>query len=276
MNYKLFVILLLLSSCSIQKRHFNKGYDIQWKGTYASSSNAYSEDEPVVSEPCDTIINKDGSVVLAIIERIDSKKIYISPCENSASTLNEIDRSKVSIIHYSNGALFENKTPEQLQKEREENLQKYREDKDAHEKEMIQKEQQRLATENAALKAQNDSLKANNQQLREETGIHPNGSEKESKETVREPLMSTFFIVGFAIAGLTILLSIVDPFYGGLSLIALAILFITDVVSPFIVVASLIRKNRNKGTYKGRPVLLELLFALVSFGALLVWIYFQF
>ncbi len=270
------MLLLFFCSCSIQKRHFNKGYDVQWKGTYASSSNAYSEDEPVISEPCDTIKNKDGSVVLASVERIDSKKIYISPCENSVSTLNEIDRSKVSIIHYSNGALFENKTPEQLQKEREENLQKYREDKDAYEKEMIQKEQQRLAAEKDTFNSKNSELKDDVEQQSNDVSFKKQSDEKDADEVTAEPLMRGFFIFGFALAGLTMLLSIVDPFYGALSLVGLVALFVTDVVSPFIVLASLIKKHRNKGKYKGRPVLLELLFALVSFGALLVWIYFQF
>jgi hypothetical protein len=88
--------------------------------------------------------------------------------------------------------------------------------------------------------------------------------------------MRGFFITGFAIAGLTLLLTLIDPFYGALSLIGLAVLFVTDVVSPFIVLASLIKKHRNKGKYKGRPVLLELLFALVSFGTLLLWIFLHF
>ena len=269
-------ILLVLSSCSIQKRHFNKGYDIQWKSSYASSSNAYSEAEPVIAEPCDTIKNKDGSVVLAIVERIDSKKIYVSPCENSTSTQHEIDRSTVSTIHYANGALFENKTPEQLQKEREENLEKYRTDQEAYEKELIQKEQQRLASENEALKVKNSELKDENKQHSNELSFKEESDGNAPNDFKTEPLMRGFFIFGFALAGLTILLSIVDPFYGALSLVGLVALFVTDVVSPFIVLASLIKKHRNKGKYKGRPVLLELLFALVSFGALLVWIYFQF
>ena len=264
-------ILLVLSSCSIQKRHFNKGYDIQWKSSYASSSNAYSEAEPVIAEPCDTIKNKDGSVVLAIVERIDSKKIYVSPCENSTSTQHEIDRSTVSTIHYANGALFENKTPEQLQKEREENLEKYRTDQEAYEKELIQKEQQRLASENEALKAKNNERENENKQLKNDVSINRDYEENVSNEVVVEPLMRGFFITGFAIAGLTLLLTLIDP-SGAVSLIGLAVLFVTDVVSPFIVLASLIKKHRDKGKYKGRPILLELLFALVSFGALLMWI----
>ena len=283
----LFLLLVLISSCSIQKRHFNKGYDVHWKGYYASNSNDYSEAASEEPEPCDTIQNKDGSLTLAIVERIDSKKIYVTPCDNSTYRENSIDRAVVSTIHYANGALFENKTPEQLQKEREENLEKYRQDQYAIEKELLEKEKakelerdrqefenQRLQAENAALQRQNDSLK----RVQSELKNVPNDDSlnNEVAEKIPEPLMRNFFTVGFSIAALTLLLSLVDPFYGALSLISLLVLFIADLVSPFIVLVSLIRKKRDKNKYSGRPVLLELLFAAVSFGTLLVWVVFQF
>lgn len=225
----LVLLVLIVSSCTIQKRHFTKGYAVEWKKDFASANDdaINLNNEPI--EPCDTIHKKDDSIVLAAVQRIDSKKIYVVPCEGSSFTSDNLNRLEVKTINYANGALFENKTAEELQKEREANLEKYRTDKEDYE-------------------------------------------ENVSNEVVLEPLMRGFFITGFAIAGITLLLTLIDPFYGALSLIGLAVLFVTDVVSPFIVLASLIKKHRNKGKYKGRPVLLELLFALVSFGVLLLWL----
>lgn len=280
MNRYFFLFILLTASYTVQKRHFTKGYDIQWKSSYASNSNDLSALETEISNPCDTIINKDGSVILASVERMDSKKIYVAPCENRGFSNTEIDRTSISTIHYANGALFENKTPEQLQKEREENLQKYRENQKEREAELLRIQQERLVVENQKLKAEVDSLKkeksqGNTSSIDREENINELNDDRIT-EPVFEPLMRTFFIIGFAIAGLTILLTLVDPFYGAISLIGLVALFVTDVVSPFIVLASLIKKRRNKGKFKGRPVLLELLFALVSFGTLLLWIFLQF
>ena len=269
----LVLLVLIVSSCTIQKRHFTKGYAIEWKKDYASNSNDYSEAASEDPEPCDTIQNKDGSIVLAAVQRIDSKKIYVVPCEGSSFTSDNINRLEVKTINYANGAIFENKTAEELQKEREANLEKYREDQAYLKKELKEKENLQ--------KVQNDSISNNSKENISEEKKPSNeisvlDSNEESNEIETEPLMRGFFITGFAIAGLTLLLTLIDPFYGALSLIGLAVLFVTDVVSPFIVLASLIKKHRNKGKYIGRPVLLELLFALVSFGTLLLWIFLHF
>ena len=267
----LVLLVLIISSCTIQKRHFTKGYAVEWKKDYASANDdaINLNNEPI--EPCDTIHKKDDSIVLAAVQRIDSKKIYVVPCEGSSYTSDNLNRSEVKTINYANGAIFENKTPEELQKEREENLEKYRTGKEAYEKELVMKEQQRLEAENEALKAKNNELENENKQLKNDVSINQDYEENVSNEVVVEPLMRGFFITGFAIAGLTLLLTLIDP-SGAVSSIGLAVLFVTDVVSPFIVLASLIKKHRDKGKYKGRPILLELLFALVSFGALLIWI----
>ncbi len=265
----LVLLVLIVSSCTIQKRHFTKGYAVEWKKDFASANDdaINLNNEPI--EPCDTIHKKDDSIVLAAVQRIDSKKIYVVPCEGSSFTSDNLNRSEVKTINYANGALFENKTPEELQKEREANLEKYREDQAYLKKELKEKENLQ--------KVQDDSISNNSKENISEEKKRSNEisvleSNKESNEIETEPLMRGFFITGFAIAGITLLLTLIDPFYGALSLIGLAVLFVTDVVSPFIVLASLIKKHRDKGKYKGRPVLLELLFALVSFGALLIWI----
>jgi hypothetical protein len=269
----LFLLLVILSSCSIQKRHFNKGYDVHWKGYYASNSNDYSEATSEDPEPCDTIQNKDGSLTLAIVERIDSKKIYVTPCDNSTFRENSIDRAVVHTIRYANGALFENKTPEQLQKDREENLEKYRLEQPEREKEL---EIQRIAAENEKLRRQNDSLQRVNSELKNNTDNY-NTEEELINESDRKylPLMKVFFIIGFVIAGLTLILTAAN-LASDIAMGFLGVLFITDIVSIFITIASLVKMNRNKGKYKGRPVLLELLFALISFGALFLWIFMNF
>jgi hypothetical protein len=272
----LVLLVLIVSSCTIQKRHFTKGYDVHWKGYYASNSNDYSEATSEDPEPCDTIQNKDGSLTLAIVERIDSKKIYVTPCDNSTFRENSIDRAVVHTIRYANGALFENKTPEQLQKDREENLEKYRLEQPEREKEL---EIQRIAAENEKLRRQNDSLQRVNSELKNNTDNY-NTEEELINESDRKylPLMKVFFIIGFVIAGLTLILTAAD-LASDIAIGFLGVLFITDIVSIFITIASLVKMNRNKGKYKGKPLLpllLEFLFGVVSLLAALYWIFMAF
>jgi hypothetical protein len=257
-------ILLILSSCSIQKRHFTKGYDIQWKGTYAYNSSDLLEFETVISEPCDTIKNKDGSIILAAVERIDSKKIYVTPCENSGLTKNEFEKSNVVSIHYANGALFENKTPEQQQKEREENLRKYRENQEAREAELIKLQQDRLTKENEALKKQIDSLQKNPSKPQENYSIQDNSEvlDENAPEPIVEPVMKAFFTIAYIIAGLSFALIALEI----IVLPLLALLFV-DVLSPFFTLYSWLKIKRFPEKFKGKPVLRELLLFFLSLGA---------
>jgi hypothetical protein len=264
MTKRLLVLLILISSCSIQKRHFTKGYDIQWKGTYANNSSELLEFETVISEPCDTIKNKDGSVIMAIVERIDSKKIYVTPCENSAFNKNEVEKSNVVSIHYANGALFENKTPEQLQKEREENLQKYRENQEAREAELIKLQQDRLIKENEALKKQIDSLQKNPSNPKENYSIQDNSEifDENAPEPIIEPVMKVFFTIAYIIAGLAFALIALEI----IVLPLLALLFV-DVLSPFFTLYSWLKIKHFPEKFKGKPVLRELLLFFLSLGA---------
>lgn len=272
----LVLLVLIVSSCTIQKRHFTKGYAIEWKKDYASNSNDYSEAASEDPEPCDTIQNKDGSIVLAAVQRIDSKKIYIAPCENSGVSSDNLDRWTVNFIHYANGAIFENKAPEQLQKEREENLEKYRLEQPEREKEL---EIKRIAAENEKLQRQNDSLQRVNSELKNNTDNY-NTEEELINESDRKylPLMKVFFIIGFVIAGLTLILTAAN-LASDIAIGFLGVLFITDIVSIFITIASLVKMNRNKGKYKGKPLLpllLEFVFGVVSLLAALYWIFMAF
>jgi hypothetical protein len=272
----LVLLVLIVSSCTIQKRHFTKGYAIEWKKDYASNSNDYSEAASEGPEPCDTIQNKDGSIVLAAVQRIDSKKIYVVPCEGSSFTSDNINRLEVKTINYANGAIFENKTAEELQKEREENLEKYRLEQPEREKEL---EIKRIAAENEKLQRQNDSLQRVNSELKNNTDNY-NTEEELINESDRKylPLMKVFFIIGFVIAGLTLILTAAD-LASDIAIGFLGVLFITDIVSIFITIASLVKMNRNKGKYKGKPLLpllLEFLFGVVSLLAALYWIFMAF
>jgi hypothetical protein len=92
------------------------------------------------------------------------------------------------------------------------------------------------------------------------------------------PLMKVFFIIGFVIAGLTLILTAAD-LASDIAIGFLGVLFITDIVSIFITIASLVKMNRNKGKYKGKPLLpllLEFLFGVVSLLAALYWIFMAF
>jgi hypothetical protein len=272
----LFILLVILSSCSIQKRHFNKGYDVHWKGYYASNSNDYSEAVSEDPEPCDTIQNKDGSLTLAIVERIDSKKIYVTPCENSSFRENSIERAVVHTIRYANGAVFENKTPEQLQKEREENLEKYRLEQPEREKEL---EIQRIAAENEKLRRHNDSLQRVNSELKNNTDNYSKEEERINESDRKYlPLMKVFFIIGFVIAGLTLILTAAN-LSSDIALGFLGALFITDIVSLFVTLSCLVKLNNNRGKYKGHrllPLLLEFIFGVVSIIAALYWVFMVF
>lgn len=258
MARKLLIIFLLLSSgCSVQKRHFTKGYDVQWKGTYASSSNAYTEAEPLISEPCDTIKKKDGSVVLAIVERIDSKKIYITPCENSDNSNNEVDRTNVSSIHYANGALFENKTPEQLQKERETNLEKYRQ-------ELAQREQLEKTAEK--------SSKTLNNIPDESTDPLGNPNKKEPNKVKSDPTLLIFYLSAFGLVFLTLLMAAFGTFKFIASGIILLLVIALFVSSLMVAINYLTSRHRNRVRRKWRLIFLELLFGILSFVDIFQWV----
>lgn len=268
----LVLLVLIISSCTIQKRHFTKGYAVEWKKDFASANDdaINLNNEPI--EPCDTIHKKDDSIVLAAVQRVDSKKIYVVPCEGSSFTSDNLNRSEVKTINYANGALFENKTAEELQKEREENLEKYRTDKEAYEKELVVKEQQRLEAENSIRNTQNDSL----QNVKAENQKNETPNDKDSRELL--PLMKIFFIIGFAIAGITLILTALN-LSSDIAIGSLGVLFITDIVSLFVTVSSLIKMKRYKGKYRGHPLLpllLEFLFGVISILAALYWIFMNF
>jgi hypothetical protein len=138
---------------------------------------------------------------------------------------------------------------------------------------------QRIAAENEKLRRQNDSLQRVNSELKNNTDNY-NTEEELINESDRKylPLMKVFFIIGFVIAGLTLIFTAAD-LASGIAIGFLGVLFITDIVSIFITIASLVKMNRNKGKYKGKPLLpllLEFLFGVVSLLAALYWIFMAF
>ncbi len=99
----------------------------------------------------------------------------------------------------------------------------------------------------------------------------------ENDEKIPDKLFRIFFTIGFILALLIIILTLLGESIG-ISLIMLLVLFFVDVASLFIVLALLIKRLKNKGKYieKGWLVLLtELIFGGLSFSALVLWLYYN-
>jgi hypothetical protein len=256
---KLFLIisLMLLASCSIQKRHYNKGYDVHWKGYYASNSNDYSEATSEDPEPCDTIQNKDGSLTLAIVERIDSKKIYVTPCENSSFKENSIDRAVVHTIRYANGAVFENKTPEQLQKERQQHLEEYR------------SYQEKIVLEDTIRTPQKpQSSKESATQIVKEKENQKPSNDSSYRNNI---FLSVFILIAFSLLLITLLMG-ANTYFGFFGCLFM-LLFLFGLVATYITISTnAIIKRQNHGRTKLKLILSEILFCLMAFWDILLWI----
>lgn len=120
----------------------------------------------------------------------------------------------------------------------------------------------------------NDTKPINN--TSEEHGISK--ATEESEEKIPDMLFRIFFIIGFSIAILTIILTLLE-LAGDAALVFLLVLFLLDVTSLFIVLAFLIRRVKNKNLYKEPSylvVLTELVFGIISAFALILWIEYAF
>jgi hypothetical protein len=144
-SYLFFISLLLviIVSCSIQKRNYREGYHIEWKNKNHSdlSLRKYTSDKhraessslamryflpeilaqsptlssdkkntnPVTSEKtiavdnCDTIIFKNGRKVIAKVLEINPTEIKYKSCNNPDPTVNTIDKNEIRYIIYANG-----------------------------------------------------------------------------------------------------------------------------------------------------------------------------
>lgn len=140
----LFSLLLLIASCSIEKRHYRKGYHIEWSHWAgesavdgrldASSPDAVvlekSENEtdlpiqleydadlndsiisPSNSLKCDTLYNvKDEKFIIKAL-RIDSLKLSYFNCDNPTGDTLSIKLKRVDKIVYANGTIDYYKYP---------------------------------------------------------------------------------------------------------------------------------------------------------------------
>jgi cation transport ATPase len=253
----LVLLVLIISSCTIQKRHFTKGYAIEWKKDYASNSNDYSEAASEDPEPCDTIQNKDGSIVLSAVQRIDSKKIYLTPCENSSFKENSIDRADVRTIHYANGAVFENKTPEQLQKERQQHLEEYRSN------------QKKIVPEDIIPTPQKpQSSKESATQIVKEKENHKPSNDSSNRNNI---FLSVFILIAFSLLLITLLMG-ANTYFGFFGCLFM-LLFLFGLVATFITISTnAIIKRQNHGRTKFKLLLIEILFCLIAFWDIMLWI----
>lgn len=101
---------------------------------------------------------------------------------------------------------------------------------------------------------------------------------EEKSEKIPDMLFRVFFIIGFSIAIITIILTLLN-LASDAALAFLLILFLVDVTSLFIVLALLIKRTKKDNIYKEPGYLVvftEILFGLISLTALILWIEYAF
>jgi hypothetical protein len=144
-SYLFFISLLLIIvvSCSIQKRNYRQGYHVEWKNknppdlSLSKYTSVKHHTEPtslamqlslkenlaqsatsslqkeitkrvvikqnIVVDNCDTIIFKSGRKVIAKVLEINPSEIKYKSCNNPDPTVNTIDKNEIRYIIYANG-----------------------------------------------------------------------------------------------------------------------------------------------------------------------------
>ena len=135
------MILVLFSSCSMEKRHYNSGYHIDWKKDQKSvqevepkKNDLRTEDqdlsfhsntagvEPaslipvrtdvrraeeqfinVAVDKCDLIVLQNGTEIKAVIHKVGDSEIIYKICPENKDGKYSIQKSKVFMIRYQNG-----------------------------------------------------------------------------------------------------------------------------------------------------------------------------
>lgn len=136
---KIIVLLILVSSCSVEKRNYRKGYYIDWvwqknknskaveqKNKTANQQNniTFTEEEKVnastqttpeffplkkktlliAKDTCgDVMLLKRGEEMKVKVLEIDETKIKYKRCDNLKGPTYEIEKQKVALITFSNG-----------------------------------------------------------------------------------------------------------------------------------------------------------------------------
>lgn len=139
----LFLLVLALGSCSVQKRKYSSGYYVDWKSDNYKKEIAKKEtkkshkraevqevpeiqvlpknNEPLASageklilqkpqrlhsifdEPCDILIFKDGTELRVKLEEIRPLELKYRECEVIDGPLYTVEKSKVFMVKYANG-----------------------------------------------------------------------------------------------------------------------------------------------------------------------------
>lgn len=145
--------LVVLTSCSIQRRNYRSGFYIDWKNSTAQKEVTRKENKqslvprssavtevfvdknssrenitaslneteiiPVFTKTktyidnCDTIIFRDGTEVLAKVIEIGVTEIKYKNCDNQSGPTYVVDKNKVQFIVYSNGKVEQFKVEQQ-------------------------------------------------------------------------------------------------------------------------------------------------------------------
>lgn len=131
MKYFIFsFLLLLITSCTVQKRLYNKGFYVQKHKIHASQDvpadkaftvNPNEEEEPISAIPtdtlleesnrlnstCDTVFLANGETVICTIDHMENEQLFILACEEEVIPKTSYEMKDVLSIHYSNGDVEE-------------------------------------------------------------------------------------------------------------------------------------------------------------------------
>ena len=121
----LLAFTLLFTSCSIQKRHYRKGYYVETNSnkentvTKNDSTNQiikYADDTSITTSRsksvllnknrkhnCDTLILKDGNRLVCTINEVTKRSVRFKDCLDSNQIANAIDVEQIALIKFYNG-----------------------------------------------------------------------------------------------------------------------------------------------------------------------------
>jgi hypothetical protein len=119
-DYIYFFLIVLLASCSVQKRHYRQGFYVANKGKEqitdknAKDSSIAHLDSSMVRDislnknskykhDCDTLILNDGNTILCKIDEVTKRSVRFKECTDSNQASNSIDAELVSKIKFYNG-----------------------------------------------------------------------------------------------------------------------------------------------------------------------------
>ncbi|MCC6700317.1 MAG: hypothetical protein IT221_02270 [Fluviicola sp.] len=139
-------LLILITSCSVQKRLYNKGFYVQKHKIHASqdvpaekalTANPIEEEEQsqtiindsiqeqavVASSTCDTVFLANGETVICTIDHMENEQLYVQICDEEVVPKMVFNKKEVIRIHYGNGDV------EEIRKMTKEEQQNYKEKK---------------------------------------------------------------------------------------------------------------------------------------------------